>query len=87
MGEDKDIVTMENEFGQMVDLYVIGYINYEGVDYAILSEEEDGGQDRYVMQIVPIPNDDENEEFVPVENDLAGEILKVFDAVAEMKEE
>ena len=87
MNEEKDIIQMEDESGQLVDLYVMGYLNYEGKDYAMLCETEDGTGESYVMEIVPIPGDDENEEFAPIDDDLANEILKVYKSVSQMDDE
>lgn len=83
MEENKDFITMEDDSGATVSLYIIGYFSYEGTEYAILSEDEEGLAERYVMMIRAIPGDDENEEFIPVEDALAEEVLAAYESCGE----
>ena len=65
--------------------------DYEGNDYALLTEyvedeedideediDEDEPEEVYIMQIVPVGDD--QEEFVPVDEDLAETLLAIFEA-------
>ena len=59
-------------------------MNYEGDQYVFLAEydeeaEEDGSpRQGFVMQVVPVEGDEENEEFVPIDEKLARTLIEIF---------
>ncbi len=89
--EERDVVVFTDEDNNEIELDVIRYFEHKGAEYAILmdlnGEEEhscscghegceDEGPDMYVMQVV---ENEEFEEFVPVEEEIFDEILEVIE--------
>ena len=85
MDEERDIVVFEDDAGNELTMEVLDYLAYEGKEYALLTEfvedEEDGDEDEpvevFIMEVVPVGED--QEEFVPVDDELAEKLLKVFE--------
>ena len=86
MDEERDLVEFEDDAGNVLTMEVLDYLAYEGKEYALLTEfvedDEDGDEDEpidvYIMEIVPVGDD--QEEFVPVDDKLAETLLKIFEA-------
>ena len=84
MDEERDIVVFEDDAGNEIKLEVLDYLAYEGKEYALLTEfveeedEEADAIDVFIMEVVPV--DDENEEFIPVDDDLAETLMAIFDS-------
>lgn len=89
--EEKDLVVFEDEDGNQITLQVLDYLYYEGKEYAMLTDPDDGcdgcerkdckgceaSQSVYIMEVVNI--DDDTEEFIEVEDqELADTILDIF---------
>ena len=85
MDEERDLVVFEDDAGNELTMEVLDYLAYEGKEYALLTEfvedEEDGDEDEpvevFIMEVVPVGED--QEEFVPVDDELAEKLLKVFE--------
>ncbi len=78
MDEELDIVTLESEDGGTLSLRVERYFYYNGEEFVILTSDLDGGQadpDRYVMRVTPVEDDEEMEEFTPIDDEALEERL------------
>ena len=86
MDEERDLVTFEDDAGNELVMEVLDYLAYEGKEYALLTEfvedDDDGDEDEpievFIMEVVPVGDD--QEEFVPVDDDLAETLIKIFEA-------
>lgn len=86
MEDERDVVVFEDEDGNELTLEVLDYLAYEGKEYALLTElvedeeeiDEDEPEEVYIMEIVPVGDD--QEEFVPVDDELAEKLLPIFEA-------
>lgn len=87
MDEERDLVVFEDDAGNEITMEVLDYLCYEGKEYALLTEyveEEDDEADEedtievMIMEVVPVGDD--QEEFVPVDDDLADKIMAIFDS-------
>ena len=80
--EEFDLVEMEDDEGGTVTLRVERYFFYNGDEYVLLSDDIEGNKPesditRYVMKVVPLPEEGEDmEEFVPVEDELMDRLVK-----------
>ena len=80
--EELDLVEMEDDEGGTVTLRVERYFFYNGDEYVLLSDDIEGNKAesdiaRYVMKVVPLPEEGEDmEEFVPVEDELMERLVK-----------
>ena len=86
MDEERDLVVFEDDDGNQMTMEVLDYLAYEGKEYALLTEyiedeEDDGDEDEPVevsiMEVVPVGED--QEEFVPIDDELAQTLLKIFE--------
>ena len=98
MGEmDEDLIVFEDEDGNEITFVIEDYFFYNGDEYAILTEydtetdnvkSEEGS---IVCRIEPVEgeNGEEDEEFIPIEDeDLAQKLIEVANAqLAEDEEE
>ena len=85
MDEERDLVVFQDDEGHEITMEVLDYFFYEGQEYAILTEDdgeepEDDAEeidpiDCYVMKVVPVGEDEE--EFVPVSDELADKLLEI----------
>lgn len=79
---EADIVVLEDDDGNEITMEVVDYMFYEGKEYAFLTElsdeENDGPLEGLVMEIRPIEGDDEEEEFVPIDEKLAMKLIELF---------
>ena len=86
MDEELDLVVFEDDAGNEITMEVLDYICYEGKEYALLTEyvededddDEDGEIDVMIMEVVPVGDD--QEEFLPIADDLAEKILAIFES-------
>ena len=86
MDEERDLVVVEDDDGNELTLEVLDYLAYEGKEYALLTEyvedDEDDDEDEpieaYIMEVRPVGED--QEEFVPVDDDLAEVLIKIFES-------
>lgn len=87
MDEERDLVVFEDDAGNEITMEVLDYLCYEGKEYALLTEYvEDADEDAdeedaievMIMEVVPVGDD--QEEFLPVDDDLADKIMAVFDS-------
>jgi len=85
--EEKDIIELEGEEGEVLKLCVERYFFYNGDEYVLLSDdcgqEDEEEISHYVMKVQPLPADEdgeEMEEFVPVDEDLMDQLIQVVEA-------
>ena len=89
MEEERDLVVFQDDEGNEITMEVLDYFFYEGKEYGILTEDiGDDAQDEeeidprecYIMEIVPVGEDEE--EFVPVPEDLAEKLIELVESGA-----
>lgn len=86
MDEERDLVVFEDDAGNEITMEVLDYLCYEGKEYALLTEyvededEEDENEEIEVMIMEVVPVDDDQEEFLPIDDDLADKIMTIFDS-------
>ena len=86
MDEERDLVVFEDDAGNELTMEVLDYLAYEGKEYALLTEyvedDEDGDEDEpievFIMEVVPVGDD--QEEFLPIDDDLAEKVMAVFES-------
>ena len=86
MEDERDIVVFEDDAGNELTMEVLDYLAYEGKEYALLTEyvedDDDGDEDEpvevFIMEVRPVGED--QEEFVPIDDDLAETLLKIFES-------
>lgn len=92
--EELDLVVFEDDDGNELTMEVLDYLFYEGKEYALLAEYNEnsacGGcesgscagcgnvREAFVMEVRPLEDDEDNEEFVPVEESLAEKLIDIF---------
>ncbi len=85
MDNELDLVVFEDDDGNELTMEVLDYLFYEGKEYALLTEynedgcDEDEALEAFVMEVRPLEDDDENEEFVPVDEALAARLMEIFE--------
>ena len=85
MDEERDIVVFEDDAGNEITMEVLDYLCYEGKEYALMTEyvedpeaDEADEIDVMIMEVKPVGED--QEEFLPVDDDLADKIMAIFEA-------
>jgi len=85
MDEERDLVVFEDDAGNEITMEVLDYLCYEGKEYALLTEyveddddDEEGEIEVMIMEVVPVGND--QEEFLPIDDDLAEKVMAVFES-------
>ena len=77
--EELDRVELETEEGEVISLYVARYFYYNGDEYVLLCEDEAPTIDstHYIMKVEVSQGDDdeEMEEFLPIEDEALMETL------------
>ena len=81
MEEDRDLVVFEDEDGDQFTMEVLDYVCYEGREYALMTEyvqeiPDSDEMDVMIMEVIPVEED--QEEFVPVDEEIAKRVLAVF---------
>lgn len=89
MEEERDVVVFSDDEGNEFELEVIDYFDYEGDEYAVLTdpnaceecEEEESACDSCQMElyIMKIKVDGDMEEFLPADEDKMDELIKIVD--------
>ena len=80
MADERDLVVFEDGEGNELTMEVLDYFFYEGKEYAVMTEYVEGGcdcdaescegceqKDAIIMKVQPVGDDEE--EFVPIEDD------------------
>lgn len=88
MDEERDLVVFEDDAGNELTMEVLDYLCYEGKEYALLTEyvedddddDEEGEIEVMIMEVKPVGED--QEEFLPIDDDLAEKIMAIFDSDA-----
>ena len=95
MDEELDLVVFEDDQGNQITMEVIDYFFYEGQEYAMLTDyQEDSECDAcekedcegcpqeeiVIMRVVPVGDDEE--EFVPVDEELASRLIEMIESGA-----
>ncbi len=82
MNDELDLIVFEDDNGNEVTMQVLDYRFYEGHEYALITEyHENESNDEngiFVMEVCPIQGDEENEEFVPVDESLTQKLVELF---------
>ena len=92
MDDERDLVVFEDDAGNELTMEVLDYFFYEGNEYALLTEAAEACEnceegecegceslgEAYVMQIVPVGEDEE--EFVPVDDELADKLKELIES-------
>ena len=85
MDEERDLVVFEDDAGNEITMEVLDYLCYEGREYALLTEysedadpEEADEIDVMIMEVKPV--DDDQEEFLPIDDDLADKVMAIFES-------
>ena len=85
MDEERDVVVFEDDAGNELTMEVLDYLSYEGKEYTLLTEfveepDEDSEEplEVFIMEVVPVGED--QEEFVPVDDALADQLIKIFES-------
>ena len=87
MDEERDLVVFEDDAGNELTMEVLDYLSYEGKEYALLTEyvendDDEGDEDEpvevFIMEVRPVGED--QEEFVPVDEDLAETLIQIFES-------
>lgn len=86
---EEDIIILTDDEGNELECEYLDTINYQGKDYVVLypldqdADAEEGGV--VIMEVVSI--DDENEEYLPVDDeDLLDAVFDEFMRIAELEE-
>ena len=107
--EDQDIIEGVDEDGNKVLLEVVRYFFYNGEEYVVLGDAQQGDEcgchcdecdhnhaddddeetvNLYIMKVVPSADEEDTEEFVPVEDeDLLEKLIEVVQTDFEKEEE
>ena len=103
MDDELDLVVVEDDDGNELTMQGLEYLFYEGKEYALITEyrEEDACEDcaesdcdtcdnqreAFVMEVRPLEDDEENEEFVPIDERLGEKLIELFQNGYEEDEE
>ena len=84
MDEERDLVVFEDDAGNELTMEVLDYLNYEGKEYAMLTDyveddkrNEDDPVEVFFMEVVPAGED--QGEFVPIDEALAEKLIKIVE--------
>ena len=92
MDEELDLVVFEDDEGNELTMQVLDYFYYEGEEYALLTDVDDDAcdycedeecdccdqqRDAYIMKVVPVGED--QEEFIPVSEELADKLIEIIE--------
>ena len=86
MDEELDLVVFEDDAGNEITMEVLDYLCYEGKEYALLTEyvedddddDEEGEIEVMIMEVVPVGDD--QEEFLPIDDELAEKVMAIFES-------
>ena len=97
--EEKDIVVFVDEDDNEIEMEVFNYFYYNGKEYAVMAEvskcncpspEECTCEPVEIMfaEVIPVDGDEENVEFMPVEDeDLADQLFEIISSAEDEDEE
>ena len=99
--EERDIVVFVDEDENEIEMEVLDYFYYNGKEFAVLTEVTEQNcecpegeectcepTEIFFMKVVPIEGDEENVEFLPVEDeDLADKLFEIINSAMEDEEE
>lgn len=75
--EEVSILTLTDENGEDVNFEYLDCLEYEGVEYLVLSPEGDESGEIVILEIEPV--DEENENYLAVENeDVLNAVFAIF---------
>ena len=75
--EEVSILTLTDENGQDVNFEYLDCLEYEGVEYLVLSPEEDESGEIVILEIEPV--DEENENYLAVEDEeVLNAVFEIF---------
>ena len=90
MEDERDLIVFSDDEGNELTMEVLDYFYYEGKEYAIVAELEEDCEscegtcegcekqrDTFVMQVNPVGEDEE--EFVPVEEELEQRLMELVE--------
>lgn len=91
MEDELDLVVFEDDEGNELTMEVLDYFFYEGQEYALLAEVQEKcdackdescdaceyQRDAVVMKVVPVGDDEE--EFIPVDDELSEKLLEIVE--------
>ena len=83
MDEELDLIVFEDDQGNQLTMQVMDYLFYEGKEYALISEyredeNDDSDRESLVMEVHPLEDDEDNEEFLPIDDALSERLLQLF---------
>lgn len=76
--QEKDIIELETEDGDTVELEVERYFFYNGDEYVLLCDTDEG-KSRYIMKVVPVEGEEDMEEFEPISDELTEQLIHVIE--------
>ena len=90
---DRDLVTFVNDEGDEMEMEILDYFTYKGLEYAILTDvcdcdeevepEECGCDDceghAHAVYIMKVVVDGDTEEFLPIDPEIEDELLAVVE--------
>ena len=99
--EERDIIVFVDEEENEIEMEVLNYFYYNGEEFAVLTEltdevcecpegEECVCEPAEIMfaKVVPVEGDEENVEFVPVEDeDLADKLFEIISTESDIEDE
>ena len=92
MDDELDLVVFEDDQGNQITMEVIDYFFYEGNEYAMLTDDTCDACEKadcegcpeqeeiVIMRVVPVGDDEE--EFVPVDEELASRLIEMIESGA-----
>lgn len=82
LDEENSIIELEDEDGNKVEFELLDYIEYKGEDFIVMLPLDD---DSSVIILKVEPLDDENENYVPIEDEA--KVNKIFELFKERNAE
>lgn len=71
------------ETGEVIEFYVLEQTSINGVDYLLVTEDEEGDTDAYIMKDLSETTDEEAEYVMVEDDDELGYISKIFEEILE----
>lgn len=77
MENEAALITLVDDEGVEVEFEVLDVVEYEGEEYIVLIENDEEADEVVILKIQPI--DDENEEYLSIEDeDLLNTLFEIF---------
>ena len=77
--EEESILTLTDENGEEIDFEYMDCLEYEGVEYLVLSPVEDESGEIVILEIEPV--DEENENYLAVDDEAV--LMAVYEIFKE----